>query len=240
MAEAEKTKEPDLNALRAKLDVMTDRIVIGLKERSDFKLNRRIYEKGAIPIVGRPEISFLDFGLESLEIFHAALGRYDYSDQFPFFSKNLPKSPVEREIPIISVKPVEISIKDELIGYYCEFLPKLGISGDDTVSYGETVSIDSNLLMLLHERINSVGRYVAQSKLENNPEIMSNINDTGKLKAILRNPGREDIVLSKAKNAAQKYGLDPEVINELFSWIISKTIDVEILYLQKLAEQKKE
>lgn len=239
---------PNIKALRDKLDIMTERIIIGLKDRSEFKYNEAVYIVDRIPIKGRPGISFLEFGLESLEIFHASLGRYDYKDQFPFFSKNPPKSPAERVIPPPTVQAVDISIKDELISYYQKFLPRLSIEGDDPTTYGETVSIDSTLLMLIHERINSVGRYVAQSKLDNTPEILENISNTEKLKDMLRNPVRENEVVNMALKSAKRY-LKPKrgelkaeqllPIQDFFRWIIDKTIEVEIIYLQKLAELQK-
>lgn len=211
---------------------MNEIIVSRLKDRSRFKLNRSLYIPGAIPIAERNDISFLEFALEGLEAYHASLGRYDYPDQYPVFSKILPKSPVKREIPQTPISTVDISLRDDLIGFYISILPELCPSGDDPPSYGETVYLDADILQHLHERIN-VGRYVAESKLKSNPPIQNTIGNTTSLMTQLKDPEREKAVINQVKETALKYELNSHLIEKVFRWTIDETLKVEIDYLQK-------
>lgn len=222
----------DLGGLRVRLDQMTERIVSRLKDRSRFALNEAVYQPGAVEIAGRTGISFLDFSLEGLEAYHASLGRFDQPDQYPVSGVNLPTSPVRRGA---SSKPgVErrtISIKDDLLAFYLRVLPRLCPPGDDPDNYGETVYLDADLLQLLHERIN-VGRYVAEAKLRSDPSVAASRHDAPLLSSKLRDSRREEALIVAVRATAERYELDPEVVEHLFRWIIEETLQVEVAYLQ--------
>lgn len=223
----------ELNDLRIKLNQMGEKIVSRLKDRSRFKLNYIVYLPNGVPIQDRGDISFLGFALEGLEAYHASLGRYDYPDQYPVFTRNLSKSPVKRKIPEERISTVDISLRDNLLGFYTKILlPKLCENDDDPTTYGETVYIDADLLQQLHERIN-VGRYVAESKLATNPQIRDLVGDVPALTSLLKDPQREQIVIDRAKDVAKSYQLDPDATGMTFRWIIDQTLQVEIDYLQK-------
>jgi chorismate mutase len=230
----------NLEDLRIRLDQASERIVSRLKDRSRLPLNWPVYSPDAVPISGRTGISFLQFAIEGLEAYHASLGRYEYRDQHPILSRVLPRSPILRagtgtDLSDIDMSDIETRISSEMLSFYCGIVPELCREGDDPKTYGETVYVDADLLELMHERIDTIGRYVAHSKFESTPEILQHSDDDQALVLALRNIKREDIVVDKAKETAARYNLDPKVTERVFRWLIKETTDVEVAYLKSLA-----
>ena len=221
----------DLGELRVRLDQMTERIASRLKDRSRFPLNEAVYRVGAIPIAGRSGISFLQFSLEGLEAYHASLGRYAYPDQYPVLGRDLPPSPVARVVTQPGVSRRTISIGDDLIAFYLEMLPRLCKAGDDPNTYGETVYVDADLLQLINERIN-VGRYVAEAKVASDPSLSAIRHDASLLEERLKDARREVALLAAVGGIAERYELDPPVVQAVFRWIVDETLRVEVAYLQ--------
>jgi len=221
-----------LKELRIKLDQMTERIISRLKDRSRYKLNEKVYQKDALPIKDKSGISFFEFSLEGLEKYHASLGRYNFPDQHPLFvSKS--QSRIKREVPsILSIKKIKINIGKEVIQYYLNSLKKFCPRGDDPSTYGETVYCDADIVELLNERIN-LGRYVARFKARNKPSVLD-VKNEDQLKRMLRDPERENDVITKARKIAQRYNFPPDIAGEYFRWIIRKTLEVEAEYLKKV------
>ncbi|MFH0889839.1 MAG: chorismate mutase [Candidatus Aenigmatarchaeota archaeon] len=223
---------PQLSDLRVKLDQMTGRITSKLKDRSRFPLNTPVYVPDAIPIAGRSGVSLFEFAIEGLERYHASLGRYNYPDQFPLL-RNEERSTVYRHVPPADVSAVSISIGSDMVNFYRDFLKNLCTDhSEDPISFGETAYCDADLLELTHERIN-LGRYVAESKLQREPSVRDFVGDEKLLTPKLRDLGREEQVVSKAKNIAGQYELSQDVAEKYMRWIISETIKVEVEYLQK-------
>ena len=221
----------DLGELRVRLDQMTERIVSRLKDRSRFPLNEAVYRPGAVEIAGRDGISFLEFSLEGLESYHASLGRFDYPDQHRVSAGQLPTTPVRRVQASPLVQQLTISIKDELLAFYLSVLPKLCPAGDAPEHYGETVYVDADLLLLLHERIN-VGRYVAEAKLRADPSVAASRHDDALLTSKLRDSRREDVLIAAVRATAERYELDPDIVAQIFRWIIEETLRVELVYIR--------
>jgi len=219
----------ELGELRIKLDQMTERISSRFKDRSRFPLNEAIYQPGGIPIVGRPGISLLQFAIEGLESYHASLGRYDYTDQHPVLGLNLPKSSVERTVRQTPLPQITPNIGDSLISFYKDLMSKYCKPGDDPESYGETAYIDADLIQLIHERVN-IGRFVAEVKGRIDPSIYW-LTSENELRTKLEDKSREDALIERVRNAAQKYEFDPGMAEEAFRWMIEKTIDIEIAYI---------
>jgi monofunctional chorismate mutase len=224
-----------LSDLRVRLDQMTDRIVMRLKDRSRFPLNPRAYQPDGIEIAGRQGMSFLDFALEGLEAYHASLGRYNYPGEFPLVSANLPQSSVVRSTGGPALPSVAIAIKDDLLRTYLALLPSLCPPGEDPDTYGETVYTDADLLQLLHERIN-VGRYVAQAKLASDPALAS-MKERDGLAGRLRDATREEALLASVRETAARYQVDQAVVEQFFRWIMQETLEVEVSFLQGLPAQ---
>jgi chorismate mutase len=219
----------DLDGLRIRLDQMTERITSRLKDRSRFPTNETIYIPDSIPIVGRRGRSLLEFALEGLEFYHASLGRYDYSDQYPVLGTNLPSSSVIREADKNQLPRISLNSNDKLISFYKGLITKYCQSGDNPDTYGETAYIDADLIQMIHERIN-IGRYVADVKGQVDPSVF-NIIDNDALVERLKDRNREEILLRKVGDIAQTYGLDQNLAMDAFKWIIAKTIEVEVAYI---------
>jgi chorismate mutase len=220
----------DINDLRTKINQMTERIVSRLKDRSRYVLNDTVYRRDAIPIEGRTGVSFFEFALEQLEQYHASLGRYKFPDQHQLTNISLDSS-VQRWFPPSPVRQVDIELKDEIIAFYTILLRDLCREGDDPTTYGETVYCDADLIVLLHERIN-IGRFVAESKFQTDPSFSNIVENRDALRTRLRNPKREQTVIDNARKISLNYDLNLEVVEHCFRWLISKTLEVEIDYLQ--------
>lgn len=229
--ETEFKRNPEINELRVKLDQMTERITSRLKDRTRFPTNNAVYQPDGVPLINRPGISFFQFAIEGLETYHASLGRFDYSDQYPVLGPTLPSSGVERVDKTSPLPKLDINISDELIHFYKDLVSKHCKPGDDPNSYGETVYLDADLIHLINERIN-IGRYVAEAKVKNDPSICEDRNKNH-LITKLKDKTRETSLIEKVRNTAQKYELSPNMAEEAFRWIIDETINVEVSYIQK-------
>ena len=225
----------NLEDLRIRLDQMSERIVSRLKDRSRLPSNPPVYIPDAVPIENRSGISFLKFAIEGLEVYHASLGRYEYSDQHPILGVSLPKSSITRIGTTTELSREEIKYGDTMLAFYNTIPPELCQNGNEPKTYGETVYIDADLIELMHERINTIGRYVAQSKFDTNPNILKTVGDDVLIREALRNVKREDSVVEQAKETSAKYNLDPKITERVFRWLIKETVNVEVSYLKCLA-----
>jgi len=224
----------NLKELRIKLDQMAEKIISRLKDRSRYSLNIKVYQKNALPIRGRKNISFFEFSLEGLENYHASLGRYKFPDQYPIFHPRL-LSKVKRETSTSSIIKVKINLGKEIIKFYLDSLKKFCPPGDNSAVYGETVYCDADIIELLNERIN-LGRFIAQIKLKNGL-LLQGIKNRKQLEKRLRNLKREKEVIKKAKETAKKYTFPAKIAEEYFKWIIKETTKIEIEYLKKAYPQ---
>jgi chorismate mutase len=215
---------------------MTERIVSRLKDRSRFPENRPVYEPDAVPIAGRRGISFLEFALEGLELYHASLGRFSFPDQYPLLSALGKESPVERVVPASAVPRIEIPITRDLLAFYIDALHSFCRPGADPGTYGETVYVDADLLNLIHERIN-IGRHIAEAKFTSNPALRDVLHDRDAITVALRDSVREESLLASVRATADRYELDPEMAAYVFRWVIDETLALEVWYLQGLAER---
>jgi len=224
----------ELAELRAKLNRLSEQIVGRLKDRAWFALNPAVYTPGAIPIAGRPDLSFMEWALEGLERYHASLGRFDVPDQHPLLPEVVGPSPVQRRLTLPRLPAIAPPPRDQLIRYYISILPRLCRPGDDPHYYGETAYADADLLARINERI-YLGAFVAHSKLARRPEIAGLAAQPDALRAALRDPQREADVIAQARAAAERYGLDAGLIAEVFAWIIAQTLDLEVRFIQQVA-----
>jgi chorismate mutase len=225
----------DLSVVRLKLTKMSDRLLMRLHDRAGFPLNRAVYSPGAIEIPSRPGSSLFDFAIEGLEAYHASLGRYDFPDQFPLSraGQSGAQSP-KRKAPLPSAEKVEIALRADLEAFYTgEVLPRLCDDADDPNCYGETAYCDADLLELLNERIN-VGRDIALAKVQREPDLLQLLADDASLAERLTDRVREEAVLADAAIAAERYSLDPDLARFVFRWIIDRTLQLEVEYLQRL------
>lgn len=222
----------ELGELRIKLDQMTERITSRFKDRSRFPVNGAIYVPDAIPIVGRSGISLLEFAIEGLESYHASLGRYADSDQHPVLGLNLPPSRVAQRENQSTLHKLNIDISNSLLPFYINLVSKHSKPGDNLHSYGETAYIDADLIQMINERVN-IGRYVADVKGRSDPTVYDVKSDNNMLMSKLKDRPREEALISKVQNTAEAYGLNPDMVVDAFRWMIDKTLDIEIAYIQQ-------
>jgi len=229
-------KQPivELSELRIKLDQMTERVVSLLKDRTRSPLNEAIYQKDGVEIKNRSGISLFEFALEGLENYHASLGRYNYPGQFPIFDSLHPKSSVVRLINEPALREAKIDIKEDLFTFYKGFVKKLCKPGDNPNHYGSTAHIDAQLVELIHERVN-LGRYVSEAKVFKDPELYGLTNNPELLLVKLKDRDREESLVNQARKIALSYQLDENITEELFRWMIDKTLFIEIAYLQQVS-----
>lgn len=229
-------KQRELNNLediRIKLDQMTERITSRLKDRSLFPQNNPIYKPDEINIANHTGISLLQFAIEGIENYHASLGRYNYSDQFPILDVKLPTSSVERITNKSSLHELDINIGESFLPFYQDLIKRYCEPKNDPITYGETAYLDADIIQIINERIN-IGRYVADIKIRNDPTIYEIKDDKESLLLKIKDKKREEILIEKVRNVAQRYELNPDMAEEMFKWMIDCTINVEIAYIQQI------
>lgn len=226
-----------LGEIRIKLDQMTERITSRLKDRSRFSQNNPVYEPDGVHIAGRTGISLLQFAIEGLESYHASLGRFDYSDQFPVLSVQLPQSKVERPVGVSPLQELNFNLAANLLPFYRNLMSKYCELGDNPDTYGETAYLDADLIQIMNERIN-IGRYVADVKGKNDPSVYD-AKSKEELLPKLKDRVREEALIEKVRSTAQTYELNPDMAEDVFRWMIERTLDVEVAYIQHVAESSK-
>lgn len=223
----------DLPSIRTRIDRLSEQIVGRLKDRSYFPHNSAIYRVGGVTIAGGDPTSFLEYSLAGLERYHASLGRYSYPEQSPLRSTPPAEIPVQRVVETIAIPQTELHVWEALLAYYEQLLPQLCSAGEDPQTYGETVYVDADLLVRLHERM-IIGRYVAHTKAERYPDVLQLLHDPEALRAALVDPAREQLVLANAAMLAEKYRLPAPLVQEVFAWIMQQTLALEVRYLRQV------
>ncbi len=227
----------ELGELRIRLDQMTERITSRFKDRSRFPVNGAIYLPDGVPIIDRSGISLFQFAIEGLESYHASLGRFDDSDQHPVLGLNLPPSKVAKRESQSPLHSLDINISDSLLQFYIDLVSKHCKPGDDPHTYGETAYLDADLVQMIHERVN-IGRYVADVKGRSDPSIYQIADNEELLLSKLKDRPREEALISKVRNTAQAYDLNPDMVVDAFGWMIDKTLEIEIAYIQQAKTPK--
>ena len=229
-----KIDQASLGDVRIKLDQMTERITSRLKDRSRFPQNMPIYEPDGIPLKGRTGISLLQYSLEGLESYQASLGRYEYADQFPLLNAKYTFSTVTREIPTSPLQEFDFSLEDNILPFYKSTMEKYCLPENKPDTYGETAYLDADLLQMMNERIN-IGRYVAHIKGLNDPTLYLVNGKRDILLPKLKDKPREEVLIEKVRSTAERYELNPNMAEDVFRWMIDRTIDVEIEYINNLS-----
>ena len=222
----------ELGELRIRLDQMTERITSRFKDRSRFPTNGAIYQPDGVPIIGRSGVSLFQFAIEGLESYHASLGRFDDSDQHPVLGLNLPPSKVTKRESQSPLHRLDMNISDSLLQFYRDLVLKHCKPGDDPHTYGETAYLDADLVQMIHERVN-IGRYVADVKGRSDPTIYQSARNEELLLSKLKDRPREEALINKVRNTAQSYDLNPDMVVDAFGWMIDKTLEIEIAYIQQ-------
>lgn len=229
---------PDLDlarTIRPGLDILANEIVIALKKRSRFLVNAPVYEPGLV--IGHPERTLLDYELTVCERNHAELGRYAFASQDAFTDISMVKSVIAREKPNSPIKVMPSGVGDKVLAFYRLWVENACRSGDDSSTYGETVTTDVLALLAIMERVN-LGKAVAESKfLEMTDNFLATNGDREQMLQYIVRRDREEQVLEIAARLAENYDLPTEHTVDMFKFMIKTTVDIEVDYLKlRIAE----
>ncbi len=227
------TTHPDLDlnkTIRPGLDILANEIVIGLKKRTRFKANTKVYEPGLV--ITNADISLLDYELAKVEQCHAELGRYAFATQDAFSDVSQISNVIDRTAPESPVQKMASGVGVRLIDFYRSWTSKTCPPGEDSNTFGETVTADVSALLAIMERVN-LGKLVAESKLTEMPDafIATGGDRQGMLDLIVRKD-REGKVIELAEALALHYDLDKQHAVDVFKFMIEVTVDIEVDYLR--------
>ncbi len=223
-------------AIRPGLDILANEIIISLKKRSRFKQNLEVYRPGLV--MGRPELSLLQYELGRVEQVHAELGRYTYASQEAFTDVAQVKPIIQRPQPENPVRDIPSQAGDSIIQYYLQWVEECLEPGSDSDTFGETVTADVAALQGIFERI-TLGKYVAEYKFQQNRQaFLESGGEPERIRGLVVNREREKQVIAVARRLAEHYGFDVEQACRIFRWKIEVTTDVEVRYIQKRMEQE--
>lgn len=229
---------PDLDLqgrIRPGLDILANEIVIALKKRTRFAANSAVYQGGLVR--GKPHQSLLMYTLEKIEHSHAELGRYTFAAQDAFTRVTDVAPVIERQAPDSPVRPMPSGVSEQILSFYRDWVASACDAGDDSASYGETVTADAVALLAIMERVN-LGKVVAESKfLELQDQFIASGGDREAMLKLIVRSDREAKVLELAERLALHYELEPAHAVSVFEFMIATTIDIEVDYLRlRIAE----
>jgi hypothetical protein len=146
------------------LDKDNNRFYAGLKARKENLQNLGVFEEN----VPGTNLSIVKFGLYKVQDYHAEIGRFEDPTQQPMFfdRSELSDAVIVWANEPSNVVPGKIDTDQDIFDFYVEIVTAVCKPGDDHKNYGETSFADVRNILTLYERINGLGRYVAQAKLE--------------------------------------------------------------------------
>lgn len=216
--------------IRPGLDTLANEIVIALKKRTRFPVNKPVYEAGLV--IGAAEQTLLQYELLAAETNHAELGRYTFAAQDAFNDISHVTSIIKREAPASAVKPIPSGVGNNIIDFYLGWIERACAAGTDTNRFGETVTTDVNALLAIMERVN-LGRVVAESKLQQQPaEFIAAEGDRDAMLALIIRPDRMDKVFDLARELASRYEVEETHVVDVFQFMVDTTIEIEVDYLR--------
>jgi len=226
------TTHPDLDlqsSIRPGLDILANEIVIGLKKRTRFHQNLHLYQPGLVN--GNPDVALLDYELNRVESLHAELGRYTFASQESYTDVSGVSPVIKRQTPQSPIMRVSSGASTRILDFYKSWVGKSCPNGEKPETYGETVTADTNVLLSIIERVN-LGKLVAESKfLELTPQFLQAEGNREKMLALIVRKDREEKVLALAENLAKHYDANVENIMDVFRFMITTTVDIEVEYL---------
>ncbi len=215
--------------IRPGLDILANEIVIALKKRTRFPVNRAIYVPGLVQ--GDNSVSLLEHTLASVEQIHAGLGRYAFATQDAFTDISVVTPVMEREVPVTGIRDISVPVGPKVTAFYLSWIERACPPGDQTDNYGETVTADVGALMAILERVN-LGRPVAESKfLDLSAEFKACNGSRECMRSLLVRKDREQVVLDLAAQLAKRYEMPEDSVVPVFEFMIETTVDVELDYL---------
>ena len=121
-------------------------------------------------------------------------------------------------------------LRRSVASFYAECLPWFTKKGSRKATYQAGFEADIQAMNAFRERI-KLGVPIAEAKLAATPSIADIVNNEETLRKILRDPEREDAVITRTREVAGRYDFDPDVAARIFRWAIDTTLDAEVYYL---------
>ncbi len=216
--------------IRPGLDILANEIIIALKKRTRFPLNAAVYKAGLVQ--SRPDVSLLHHVLGNIERCHAELGRYTFAAQEAFTPVSDVLPAIDRPLPYSPLHSMDSGVGDQIIAFYQQLLQRCCEPGEDTETFGETVTSDVVALLAIMERVN-LGKSVAEAKFLEQPQaFIDTAGDKDAMLGLLVKKDREAQVMELAVNLATRYELGDQHAIDTFEFMIRTTIDIEIDYLR--------
>ena len=230
---------PDLDlqgTIRPGLDILANEIVIGLKKRLRYAANATIYQPGLV--TPHPTQSLLMYELARIEQCHAELGRYAFATQDAFTDVSAVSSVINRAAPESPVRTMASGVGQRIIEFYSDWIERYCADGDDSKTYGETVTADVVVLLAIMERVN-LGKQVAESKfVELTDKFIATDGDRDAMLNLIVRKDREKKVIELSRNLAENYDLAESAAVDVFEFMIAVTVDIEVDYLRmRISEQ---
>ena len=227
------TIHPDLDlqsSIRPGLDILANEIVIGLKKRTRFTHNMALYKPGLV--IGDASVDLLRFELNRVESQHAELGRYMFASQESYTDISDVELIIKRETPQSPIMKMPSGVSSKILDFYKSWVKTACPQGDNSATYGETVTADIGVLLSIMERVN-LGKLVAESKfLELTDKFIATDGDREAMLKLIVRKDREQNVLMLAKSLARHYDADEEHVTEVFKFMIQTTVEIEVDYLK--------
>lgn len=213
-------KALSLAHIRYQLIRLEDTVIFHLIERAQFPLNNTIYNPGAIPIPGST-LSFSDWVLREQERLQSRIRRYQSPDEYPFF----PDAMEELLLPPLEYPKIlwenNVNANGELKKRYiqdilpgvCPGREREERSRDAQENFGSAATADVNCLQSLSRRVH-FGKFVAESKFQQDPEKFVKLIKAGDTKGIdeaITDMKVEKKVLERLRLKAEMYGTDPNM-----------------------------
>ncbi|KAF2162407.1 hypothetical protein M409DRAFT_58187 [Zasmidium cellare ATCC 36951] len=206
--------------IRYQLIRLEDTVLYNLIERAQFPLNSTIYKPGAVKIPGS-ELSFSDWVLREQEKLQSRIRRYQSPDEYPFF----PDAMEELILPPLEYPKIlwenDVNVNGRLKEAYVEsVLPSICAvrereerPAEAQENYGSAATADVTCLQSLSRRVH-FGKFVAESKFQQDPEKFVKLIKAGDTKGIdeaITDMKVEQKVLERLRRKAEMYGTDPNM-----------------------------
>jgi len=210
------------------LDKDMKRFFAGLEARTVYLQNLKVFEEK----VPGTDLSMIKYGLFKIQDYHAEMGRYEDPTQQPmFFAKGeLAKPKIAWANTSSDVIPIKVDTDQAILDFYIEIIKRICKPGEQKDQYGETTNTDVINILTLYERINGLGRFVAEAKIQEDPNRLIMYGD--KLRNNLVRKGREDEVYASVREVFKTHNLGNDETADWFTkTMINKTLDVEVSYI---------
>ncbi|KAF2871736.1 chorismate mutase [Massariosphaeria phaeospora] len=248
------SKALDLANIRFQLIRLEDTIIFHLIERSQFRLNERIYVPGGVDIPGS-SLSLFDWMLHEQERVQSLVRRYQSPDEYAFFPEAL-QTPILKPLHYPKIlHPNNVNVNTKLKQSYIQHIlpaacPQTG--GEDRgvqqENYGSAGTCDVLCLQALSRRVH-FGKFVAEAKFQKETERFVRLiksEDRLGIDEAITDAKVEQKVLERLRLKAKTYGTDPdsgadglskvnaEAVAAMYKdWVIPLTKEVEVEYLMQ-------